>query len=145
VIFPSVTLRYRLTVDVDVDGVTHSGSGAVEFTYQPLPDSFQFFGGGAHFIGEMRGYAITVDLAQYGPLFVVNYRPLGSTRDANSAITQVFLRCHLLHTINLLTGVGRRRWALLVNSRRRADGSTCHWKNYRYRAIQGHQRQQQLV
>jgi len=32
IIFPTVYLRYRLTLDVDVDRVTHTGSGVVEIS-----------------------------------------------------------------------------------------------------------------
>ena len=38
VILPTAFLRYRLTLDVDVDGVERSGSGVVEIAYQPMPD-----------------------------------------------------------------------------------------------------------
>jgi len=75
VIFPTVYLRYRLTLDVDVDGVTHTGSGVVEIAYQPPPDWLAGIGGGAHFLGTMRGYAITVDLGEHGLLFAVDSRP----------------------------------------------------------------------
>ena len=75
VFFPTVYLRYRLTLDVDVDGVTRTGSGVVEIAYQPLPDWLVNIGGGSHFGGEMRGYAITVDLGERGLLFVVDSRP----------------------------------------------------------------------
>jgi hypothetical protein len=75
VIFPTVYLRYRLTLDVDVDGVTHSGSGVVEITYRGMPDWLGGVGGGAHFGGDMRGYAITVDLRARGLLFVLNAWP----------------------------------------------------------------------
>jgi hypothetical protein len=68
-------LRYRLTVDVDVDGVVHTGSSVVEVFYQPLPDSLVGIGGGAEFGGEMRGNAITVNLGERGLLFVVDYSP----------------------------------------------------------------------
>lgn len=74
-IFPSVALRYRLTVSVDVDGIVHTGQGVVEVFYQPLPDSLRGISGSAHFGGEMRGYAITVDLGEHGLLFVVDSRP----------------------------------------------------------------------
>ncbi len=76
VILPTAYLRYRLTVDVDVDGATHTGSGVVEIAYQPLPDWLVNIGGGSHFGGDMRGCAITVDLGERGLLFVVNSRPL---------------------------------------------------------------------
>jgi len=74
VILPTVYVRYRLTLDVDVDGVTRTGSGVVEIAYQPLSDSFTGLPGN-HFGGEMRGYAITVDLGERGLLFVVDSRP----------------------------------------------------------------------
>jgi hypothetical protein len=73
-IFPTVYLRYRLTLDVDVDGVTRTGSGVVEIAYQPVP-MFMNIGQGSHFGGEMRGHAITVDLGARGLLFVVDSRP----------------------------------------------------------------------
>jgi hypothetical protein len=38
VFFPTVYLRYRLTLDVDVDGVTRTGSGVVETAYPGMPD-----------------------------------------------------------------------------------------------------------
>jgi hypothetical protein len=75
VILPTAYLRYRLTLDVDVDGVTRTGSGVVEIAYQPLPDWLVNIGGGSHFGGEMRGYAITVDLGERGLLFVVDAYP----------------------------------------------------------------------
>lgn len=76
VVLPRVYLRYRLTVDVEVDGVMRTGSGVVEIAYQGMPDWLSEIGQGAHFGGEMRGYAITVDLGERGLLFVVNSRPL---------------------------------------------------------------------
>ncbi|MDR3570975.1 MAG: hypothetical protein P4L81_02120 [Candidatus Pacebacteria bacterium] len=70
-IYPTISLRYRLTLDVDVDGVTHTGSGVVEVVYkfEPHPfniDDFQFYPGHLH------GNAITVDLGDRGLLFVVD-------------------------------------------------------------------------
>jgi hypothetical protein len=75
-LFPTVYLRLRLTLDVDVDGVTRTGSGVVEISYWILPDSLAGVAGGTLFHGEMRGYAITVDLGQPGLLFVVDSVPL---------------------------------------------------------------------
>jgi hypothetical protein len=75
-VFPTAYLRYRLTVDVDVDGVTRTGSGVVEISYQPLPDSFVGGFGASNFRGDMRGYAITIDLGERGMLFVVNAWPM---------------------------------------------------------------------
>jgi hypothetical protein len=61
VFFPTVYLRYRLTLGVDVDGVTRTGSGVVEIAYPGMPDWLSEIGQGAHFAGEMHGCAITVD------------------------------------------------------------------------------------
>ena len=75
VFFPTVYLRYRLTLDVDVDGVMRTGSGVVEIAYQGMPGWLSKIGQAGHFGGEMRGYAITVDLGERGLLFVVDSRP----------------------------------------------------------------------
>jgi hypothetical protein len=75
VAFPTLYLRYRLTMDVDVDGVTRAGSGVVEIAYQGMPDWLSEIGQGSHFGGEMKGYAITVDLGERGLLFVLDSRP----------------------------------------------------------------------
>jgi hypothetical protein len=74
-----VTLRYRLTVDVDVNGVTRTGSGVVQVTYQSLPQWFIEalpLDWAAQFHGSLTGSAITVDLGKPGLLFVVNFPPL---------------------------------------------------------------------
>ncbi len=81
-IFPTERLRYRLTLDVDVDGVTHTGSGVVEIAYQPLPDMFDSLPGG-HFRGEMRGYAVTVDLGERGVLFALDGVPMLASPETN--------------------------------------------------------------
>jgi hypothetical protein len=75
VFFPTNYLRYRLTLDVDVNGVMRTGSGVVEIAYQGMPDWLSEIGQGAHFGGVMRGCAITVDLGEHGLLFVVDSRP----------------------------------------------------------------------
>jgi hypothetical protein len=74
--FPTLYVRYRLTLDVDVDGVTRTGAGVVEISYQIMPDSWVHGFGGSHFGGDMRGYAVTVDLGERGLLFVVDSMPL---------------------------------------------------------------------
>jgi hypothetical protein len=74
VAFPTAYLRYRLTLNVDVDGVTQTGSGVVEIPYSFAPDAFASLPG-SQFYGDMRGYAITVDLGARGLLFVVNQLP----------------------------------------------------------------------
>lgn len=74
VLFPTVYLRYRLSLSMDVDGVIQTGSGVMEIPYSFAPDIFASLPG-SHFYGGMRGYAITVDLGARGPLFVVNALP----------------------------------------------------------------------
>jgi hypothetical protein len=74
-VFPTAYLRYRLTLDVDVDGVMRAGSGVIEISYQPPPDFMIGAIGGNHFRGKMHGYAITVDLGDRGLLFVIDARP----------------------------------------------------------------------
>lgn len=74
----SVTLRYRLTVAVDVNGLTHTGSGVVGVTYKTIAKSlypYVFMPFQGQFRGAVRGNAITVDLGKPGLLFVVNFRP----------------------------------------------------------------------
>ena len=74
VAFPTAYLRYRLTLNVDVDGVTRTGSGVVEIPYSLAPDAFASLPGNT-FYGDIRGSAITVDLGARGLLFVVNEYP----------------------------------------------------------------------
>lgn len=74
VAFPTAYLRYRLTLNVDVDGVTRTGSGVVEIPYSFAPDAFASLPGNT-FYGDIRGSAITVDLGARGLLFVVNEYP----------------------------------------------------------------------
>jgi hypothetical protein len=71
-LLPTYYIRYRLTLDVNVDGVMRTGSGVVEVSYQPLPDSLVSGAEGRHFGGDLHGCAITIDLGMKGPLFVVN-------------------------------------------------------------------------
>ena len=75
-IAPTYYIRYRLTLDVDVDGMVHRGTGVVEISYQLLPERLTAGFGGAHFRGEMRGYAITVDLGNRGLLYLVYSPPV---------------------------------------------------------------------
>jgi hypothetical protein len=72
-VYPAISLRYRLTLEVDVGGVRHTGSGVVEIVYKFEPhllniDNFDFYPG--HFYGS----AITVDLGDDGLLLVVDAR-----------------------------------------------------------------------
>jgi hypothetical protein len=86
-IYPTISLRYRLTLDVDVDGVTHTGSGVVEVDYkfEPHPFNIDNF---AFYPGHLHGNAITVDLGDRGLLFVVNANPFLYDPDTKQARTR---------------------------------------------------------
>ena len=66
--FRTITVAYRLTLEVQVDGETHIGSGVVANycgrNVNPLAV-------GVVFACHIRGEAVTVDLGRYGPLFLV--------------------------------------------------------------------------
>lgn len=59
VAYPSVTVRYRLTLEADVDGRPASGSGVVEVTHRKIP---QLLGASAHMTTEVRGDAIPITI-----------------------------------------------------------------------------------
>jgi hypothetical protein len=65
--YRTITIAYRLTLEVRVDGETHFGTGIVATDWarsaNPLAQS--------QFIHHDRGEAVTVDLGRYGPLFLV--------------------------------------------------------------------------
>jgi hypothetical protein len=89
-ILPIAYLRYRLTLDVDVDGVRRTGSGVVEIFFQPPPDSLRPLYGGSAFVGQMQGYAITVDLSDRGLLFVVDAWPMLTNPDAERGLSKTW-------------------------------------------------------
>jgi hypothetical protein len=71
--YPTIVIRYRLSLDVEVDGEKKTSSGVVEVAYNILPNSLSFAGSsGDVFSGRMRGAAITVDLGSHGIAFVAN-------------------------------------------------------------------------
>lgn len=57
VAYPSVTLRYRLTVEGSVAGQARVGSGVIEITYAR---NLRLFGASADFVTEVRGEAVSV-------------------------------------------------------------------------------------
>ena len=71
ILLPTSIHNFRVTVDVAVDGVTHSGSSVIEVSYSPgwlrwlLKPSPYGTGGWS----EVRGVAPIVDLGKYGTLF----------------------------------------------------------------------------
>jgi len=60
---PSTSIRYRMIVDVEVDGKVRTGSSVIEVTY--------YFGKshtGARWVSQFRGIAPIIDIAPYGTL-----------------------------------------------------------------------------
>ncbi len=70
--FPTYYVRYKLSLDFDVDGTVQTSSGVVEIAYPIGTDFFAPIGGGRAFSGVFHGNAITIDLHERGLLFVVN-------------------------------------------------------------------------
>jgi hypothetical protein len=60
--YPNYTYRYRLTVNIEVDGKLHSGSSVIEVTWHGGPK----IGEGGAYWPRMRGQAALVDLADRG-------------------------------------------------------------------------------
>ncbi len=60
--YPNYTYRYRLTVNIEVDGKLRSGSGVIEVTWHGGPE----FGDVGPYRPTMRGQAALVDLEDHG-------------------------------------------------------------------------------
>ena len=60
--YPNYTYRYRLTVNIEVDGKLHSGSSVIEVTWRGGPK----IGEGAGYWPTVRGQAALIDLADRG-------------------------------------------------------------------------------
>jgi hypothetical protein len=58
--YPTYTFRYRMTVEVDVDGVVHSGSSVIEVSINRQPP----FGSAPPYVPHIRGEAVFVDLGE---------------------------------------------------------------------------------
>jgi hypothetical protein len=65
--FPSVTVRYRLTLEAQVDGVPKTGSGVIEVTYSKQSR----FAAQPELVIGYRGEAVVLDLGSRGPLFAL--------------------------------------------------------------------------
>jgi hypothetical protein len=67
VAFPSVSLRYRLTLEAQVNGELRTGSGVIEVTYGKQSR----FAGQSDLIIGYRGEAVVLDLGSRGTLFAL--------------------------------------------------------------------------
>lgn len=82
--YPSVTLRYRLTLEAEVDGQLKSGSGVIEVTYRKQPEIAAQPELSIGYIGE----AVVLDLGSRGILFAL----LKAGADSRSSPEWVTLR-----------------------------------------------------
>jgi hypothetical protein len=82
--FPSVTVRYRLTLEAQVDGEPKTGSGVIEVTYSKQSR----FAGQAPGIETSRGEAVVLDLGPRGALFAL----LKADTDGRSVPETIVLR-----------------------------------------------------
>jgi hypothetical protein len=67
-IYPSYTHRYRLTMEVEADGQTRTGSGVVEVTWQRQPKILPQV---LEWTESVRGQAVPVDLGRHGLLLAM--------------------------------------------------------------------------
>jgi hypothetical protein len=65
--FPSATVRYRLTLEAQVDGMPKTGSGVIEVTYSKQSQ----FAAQPELIVTYRGEAVVLDLGSQGLLFAL--------------------------------------------------------------------------
>lgn len=76
--YPTYSYRYRLTVNVELDGVLHSGSSVIEVTWYAhlLPELISFS-------SELRGQAALVDLGDRGIVAatLINGEDYGPAKD----------------------------------------------------------------
>jgi hypothetical protein len=66
--FPSATVRYRLTLEAQVDGKVRTGSGVIEVSYVKNP---KLLPNEAEFHIDVRGQAVALDLGERGTLFAL--------------------------------------------------------------------------
>ena len=66
--YPSVTVRYRLALQVEADGKQHTGSGVIQATYGK---NITLLGSSAEIYINIKGEAVAVDIPGRGTLFAV--------------------------------------------------------------------------
>jgi hypothetical protein len=84
VAYPSLTLRYRLTLEAEVDGKPKTGSGVIEVIYSKQPE----FASGRDRVSSHRGEAVVLDLGDRGTLFAL----LTAGSDSRSIPESIILR-----------------------------------------------------
>jgi hypothetical protein len=82
--YPSVTVRYRLTLEAQVDGEPRTGSGVIEVSYSKQPELMEQ----KALLVEYRGEAVVLDLGPRGVLFAL----LKADTDSRSSPEWIVLR-----------------------------------------------------
>src|SRR5262245_61484699 len=77
--YPNYVYRYRLTLNIEVDGKIHSGSSVIEVKWRSGP----VIGDGGPFGGSVKGQAVAVDLGDRGVVVatLINDESYGPARD----------------------------------------------------------------
>ncbi|MCS3725869.1 hypothetical protein [Bradyrhizobium betae] len=83
----SETIRYRLTINVEVDGKLVSGSGVVQVKQSDTRGLFGSMGG---FGNEVSGEAVVVDLGLHGTLFALLHGPKAGYGDLGGPAWMLF-------------------------------------------------------
>ena len=82
--YPTLTLRYRLTLEAEIDGKPKTGSGVIEVIYSKQPE----FASGRDRVSSHRGEAVVLDLGDRGTLFAL----LQAGSDSRSIPESIILR-----------------------------------------------------
>src|SRR5437762_1764708 len=83
----SEAIRYRLTINVEVDGKLVSGSGVIQVKQSDTRGLFGSMGG---FGSEVSGEAVVVDLGQHGVLFALLHGPKAGYGDLGGPAWMLF-------------------------------------------------------
>jgi hypothetical protein len=86
VAFPSVSVRYRLTLEAQVDGEPKTGSGVIEVTYSKQSK----FAGQLDLITDYRGEAVVLDLGSRGTLFALLKADTDSRSEPETIVFRAF-------------------------------------------------------
>jgi hypothetical protein len=87
IFYPSVTLRYRLTLEAEVDGQPKTGSGVIELSYQKHVSIGAM---GRDVAPAFRGEAVALDLGSRGTLFALLKAGSDSRSGPESIVLQTF-------------------------------------------------------
>ena len=83
---PSLTLRYRLTLEAQVDGVLKSGSSVVQISYSKQSR----FAGQSDLVADCRGEALVLQLGARGTLFALLKEGSDSRSNPESIVFRAF-------------------------------------------------------